>query len=149
MAAWRSGHQICLKNRVRIPPGYKVSRENISMLLCTIDLICMVLNLLEKWRHWTQKINLNKAKKQVTNVHQPFRGKNVLKMVAGKSHFTTCDRRSARPIFLRARKVNSIKRGLTPNQGCQIFRGTTYQNRKNIPHYHKLHQITSIYSRGA
>jgi hypothetical protein len=31
-----------LKTRVRIPPGYKDMGENVAMLPCFIDLICIV-----------------------------------------------------------------------------------------------------------
>jgi hypothetical protein len=31
------------KTRVRIPPGYKILKEIIAMLMCKIDLICIVL----------------------------------------------------------------------------------------------------------
>jgi hypothetical protein len=41
LAARRSGHKIHLKQkaRVRIPPGFKVLRENRSMLLRILDFI--------------------------------------------------------------------------------------------------------------
>jgi hypothetical protein len=44
LAAWRSGHRNTpqeQKIRVRIPPGYKVYRENIALLLCVIYLTCV------------------------------------------------------------------------------------------------------------
>jgi hypothetical protein len=34
--------QYFFMTRVRIPPGYKVLRKNIAMLLCVFDLICIV-----------------------------------------------------------------------------------------------------------
>jgi hypothetical protein len=41
--------------------------------------------------------------------------------------------------------VNSEVLGLNPDQGCQIFLGTKYQNGKNIPNYHELYQMSIQY----
>jgi hypothetical protein len=42
MARWTSHPPQEQKTRVRIPPGYRVFRENKAMLFCLIDLICIV-----------------------------------------------------------------------------------------------------------
>jgi hypothetical protein len=42
VAQWTSHPHQKQKTRVRIPPGYEDFREIIAMLLCKIDLICIV-----------------------------------------------------------------------------------------------------------
>jgi hypothetical protein len=42
VAQWISHPPQVQKTRVRIPPGYKVFRENIAVLLFIIDAICLV-----------------------------------------------------------------------------------------------------------
>jgi hypothetical protein len=39
---WASQKPRRQQTRVRIPPGYKVFRENMAMLLCVFDLLCIV-----------------------------------------------------------------------------------------------------------
>jgi hypothetical protein len=39
VAQWTSHPPLEHKTRVRIPPGYKVFRENIAMRMCVIDVI--------------------------------------------------------------------------------------------------------------
>jgi hypothetical protein len=61
MAVWHSGHRVRLKkrrSRVRIPPWYKVLGEIIAMLLCVIDLKCIVcvLKKINEWTNWHKKI---------------------------------------------------------------------------------------------
>jgi hypothetical protein len=41
----------------------------------------------------------------------------------------------------------SQKTPLIPPQGCQIFLGTKYQNRENIPNQHKIFQISTKYTK--